>query len=63
LRQRLFGKNGAPERPQTLRCSKIKKNLSSEDAQSECGAHSNRPATKEAAAQIFAQLPLAFCGG
>jgi hypothetical protein len=23
----------------------------------------NRPATKEAAAQIFAQLPLAFCGG
>jgi hypothetical protein len=33
-------KNGALERPQTLRCSKTKKNLSSEDAQSERGTHS-----------------------
>jgi len=35
-----FRKSGVPERPQTLRCSKTKKNLSSEDAQSERGANS-----------------------
>jgi hypothetical protein len=36
--ENFFRKNGAPERPQTLRCSETKWDL--KDAQSERGAHS-----------------------